>query len=156
MGPEKVDAVGANAKMNEFCAAMGICNLKYIDEVLKKRKAVTQRYMDNLEGVEGIQLNPVQKDTQSNYSYFPVVFDEKIFGASRNEVYKELLKNDIVSRKYFYPLTSMYDCFHNQYEPADTPVALHICKRVLSLPLYPDLNMETVDRICSIILKCKL
>ncbi len=154
-GPEKVDAVGANAKMNEFCAAMGICNLKHVDEMIEKRKRIVHRYMENLDGTEGIRLNPVQKHVESNYAYFPVIFEEKAFGSSRNEVFEKLWKQGIGARKYFYPLTSMYDCFHGRYNADDTPVALHISKRVLTLPLYPDLSMDKVDRICKIILDCK-
>ena len=115
-GPEEVDAVGANAKMNEFCAAMGLC---------------------------------------SNYAYFPVVFDEKLFGASRNEVDDALAKNGIGARKYFYPLTNTFECFHNKYDVDETPVALHVAKRVLTLPLYSDLALEDVDRICKIVLELR-
>lgn len=154
-GPETVDGVGANAKMNEFCAAMGICNLRHVDEEIAKRKLVVDRYMKRLGGVEGIQLNPVQKDVKPNYAYFPAVFDEKVFGASRNEVFEALANEGIGARKYFYPLTNTFDCFHGKYDPNLTPVALHISKRVLTLPLYADLAIEDVDRICDIILKCK-
>lgn len=154
-GPEKVDAVGANAKMNEFCAAMGLCNLKHVDEEILKRKKVAMRYRELLENVEGLQLSPIQKDVEQNYAYFPVVFDEKIFGSSRNEVYLKLQQNGIVARKYFYPLTNSFECFHDKYNPEETPVALHISKRVLTLPLYADLPLADVDRICSIILGCK-
>jgi dTDP-4-amino-4,6-dideoxygalactose transaminase len=154
-GPECVDAVGANAKMNEFCAAMGICNLRHVDEEIAKRKAVVERYKSHLEGVEGLKLNPVQKDVQPNYAYFPVVFDEKLFGASRNEVFDKLAENGIGARKYFYPLTNTFECFHGKYDANLTPNALHISKRVLTLPLYADLALEDVDRICKIILSCK-
>jgi dTDP-4-amino-4,6-dideoxygalactose transaminase len=150
-----VDAVGANAKMNEFCAAMGICNLRHVDEEIAKRKAVVERYKSHLEGVEGLKLNPVQKDVQPNYAYFPVVFDEKLFGASRNEVFDKLAENGIGARKYFYPLTNTFECFHGKYDANLTPNALHISKRVLTLPLYADLALEDVDRICKIILSCR-
>lgn len=153
-GPERVDGVGANAKMNEFCAAMGLCNLRHVDEEIAKRKAVVERYMKHLSGVEGIQLNPEQKDIKPNYAYFPAVFDEKVFGASRNEVFEALAEQGIGARKYFYPLTNTFDCFHGKYDPNETPIALHISKRVLTLPLYADLSFENVDKICEIILSC--
>ena len=86
-GPEEVSAVGANAKMNEFCAAMGLCNLKHFDREIEKRKNVAERYRSHLEGVDGLQLNVIQPDVKSNFAYFPVVFEEKIFGASRAEVF---------------------------------------------------------------------
>lgn len=152
---EIVDGIGANAKMNEFSAAMGLCNLRHINDEIDKRKKVAEEYRKNLSGIEGIKLNPVQKNVQSNYSYFPVVFDEKSFGATRNEVFLHLQNRGINTRKYFYPLTSTFDCFHGQYDPAETPVALHISKRVLTLPLYADLALEQVDNICESILECK-
>jgi len=152
---ETVDGIGANAKMNEFCAAMGLCNLCHIDEEISKRKVVVKRYRSHLEDVDGIQLNPVQENVQSNYAYFPVIFDEKIFGSSRNEVFDKLKKYGIGTRKYFYPLTNSYDCFHGKYNINDTPIALHISKRVLTLPLYADLELTDVDEICAIILSCK-
>ena len=155
-GPEEVDAVGANAKMNEFCAAMGLCNLRHVDEEIAKRRAVVERYREHLEGVDGLRLNAQQPEVRSNYAYFPVVFDENLFGASRNEVMDALAQNGIGARKYFYPLTNTFECFHGKYNVDATPVALHVAKRVLTLPLYADLSMEDVDRICKIVLEQKL
>lgn len=154
-GPEEISAVGANAKMNEFCAAMGICNLRHVDEEILKRKKVVERYKSHLEGIEGIQLNVMQKEVKSNYAYFPIIIEEKQFGASRAEVFDKLAENGIGTRKYFYPLTNTFSAFHGKFDVLETPVALHISKRVLTLPLYADLSMEDVDRICEIILKCK-
>lgn len=150
-----VDGVGSNAKMNEFQAAMGLCNLRHVDEEIQKRKKITERYRKNFQGTEGIKLSPVQKDVESNYAYFPVVIDEKVFGATRNEIYDELKKHNIYARKYFYPLTNTFDCFHGRYDAESTPVALYISKRVLTLPLYADLSMDEVDRICEIILSMR-
>ena len=155
-GPEEVDAVVANAKMNEFCAAMGLCNLRHVDEEIAKRRAVVERYREHLEGVDGLRLNVQQPEVRSNYAYFPVVFDENLFGASRNEVMDALAQNGIGARKYFYPLTNTFECFHGKYDVDATPVALHVAKRVLTLPLYADLSMEDVDRICKITLEQKL
>ena len=155
-GPEEVDAVGANAKMNEFCAAKGLCNLRHVDEEIAKRRAVVERYREHLEGVDGLRLNVQQPEVRSNYAYFPVVFDENLFGASRNEVMDALAQNGIGARKYFYPLTNTFECFHGKYDVDATPVALHVAKRVLTLPLYADLSMEDVDRICKIVLEQKL
>lgn len=152
---EVVDGIGANAKMNEFCAAMGLCNLKRIDEEIANRKIIADRYRDHLEGVEGLQLAPIQKNVQSNYAYFPVVIDEKIFGSSRNEIKNELERHGIYARKYFYPLTSSFECFHGKFDENKTPVALHISKRVLTLPLYVGLSLREVDRICNIVLECR-
>lgn len=74
---EVIDGIGANAKMNEFQAAMGICNLKYVNEEIKKRAKIVERYRENLENIEGIQLTEIQSDVETNYAYFPVVPDNK-------------------------------------------------------------------------------
>ena len=105
--------------------------------------------------MSGIKLCGEQPGVEANYAYMPVVFDEMEFGASRNEVFAALAENDIVARKYFYPLTNTFDCFHGAYDVNETPIALHISKRVLTLPLYADLSIETVDKICDIVLSCK-
>lgn len=152
---ETVDGIGANAKMNEFCAAMGICNLRHIDEEIAKREKVFLRYQERLSNVEGLKIAFVQPGVKSNYAYFPVVIDEKAFGATRNEVFEKLAEHGIGARKYFYPLTSAFECFHGEFDPNLTPTALYVSKRVLTLPLYSDLLLEDVDRICDIILQCK-
>lgn len=151
-GPESVEAVGANAKMNEFCAAMGLCNLRHVDEEIEKRRHVAERYCSHLEGIPGLKLNSVQENVKPNYAYFPIVVDETIFGAARNEIFDALEREEIGARKYFYPITSAFDCFHGKYDPSATPTALHISKRVLTLPMYAELAFEDVDRICEIVL----
>lgn len=154
-GPEEVRNIGANAKLNEFCAAMGICNLKHVDEEIQKRKKIVERYNHNLSGVEGLALNKVQKDVKPNYAYYPVIFEPETFGSTRNEVFDVLAQNGINARKYFYPLTNSFECFHKAFDVTKTPVALKISKRVLTLPLYADLSMDDVDRISEIVLSCK-
>lgn len=154
-GLETVDGVGANAKMNEFCAAMGICNLRHIDEEIDRRKRIVERYKTHLAGIKGIQLNPIQADVSSNYAYFPIVIDEEVFGADRNDVYEALIESNIYARKYFYPLTNTFDCFEGMFDVNLTPVALYVSQRILTLPLYADLKLEDVDRICEVILRCQ-
>lgn len=148
-GPESVEYIGGNAKMNEFQAAMGICNLRHVDDEIVKRKRVVERYRLNLQGIEGIQITKEQEGIQSNYAYFPVVFDD--YKKNRDEVYEELKSNDVIARKYFYPLTNSFECYKGKYRVEETPVALHAAKRVLTLPLYANLSLEDVDRICTII-----
>lgn len=150
---ETVAYVGGNAKMNEFEAAMGICNLRHIEEEIAKRKKVVERYCSRLEGIEGIKIREAQKDVESNYAYFPVVFDG--YKYTRNEVCNILEENNIYARKYFFPLTNSFSCYRS-YPTAGvekTPIAQHIAMRVLTLPLYADLSLEDVDRICDLILK---
>jgi len=150
-GPETVEFVGGNAKMNEFQAAMGICNLRHIDAEIAKRQAVVARYRENLEGLKGIKLVQPQPAVKTNYAYFPIVFSGK--KNLRDAVFDELERNDIIPRKYFYPLTTDYDCYANHFNSNETPVAKNIANRVITLPLYADLTLNEVDQICSIILK---
>lgn len=152
---EVVDGIGANAKMNEFCAAMGLCNLRHIEEKIKAREIIVRRYRELLDGISGIQMNLENAEIESNYAYFPIVVHEKEFGSTRNEVAAALEEKNIIPRKYFYPLTSGFECYHGKYDQNETPVALRISKRILTLPLYPDLPLEEVDRICGIIKKCQ-
>lgn len=150
-----VEGVGANAKMNEFCAAMGLCNLRHVDGEITKRKVAVDCYRRRLGDVKGLQLSPVQKDVTPNYAYFPISFDPEVFGADREQVLSVLGENEISARRYFYPLTSTFQCYNGKYDPEETPVALKLSKQVLCLPLYADLSAEDADRICDIILTCK-
>lgn len=150
-GAESVAYVGGNAKMNEFQAAMGICNLRHVDDEIDKRKAVVEHYRKRLDGVEGIRLCSEQVGVKSNYAYFPAVFDG--YKYTRDDVFAKLKENDIVARKYFYPLTNDFECYA-EYPTAGaekTPVAKYIADRILTLPLYADISIEEVDMICDII-----
>lgn len=148
-GPESVEYIGGNGKMNEFQAAMGLCNLKYVDGEIEKRKKVVERYIENFKDVEGIALNKEQKGVKNNYAYFPVLFDG--YKYNRDEVFELLKKNGIIARKYFYPTINSFQCYRDEYNPNDTPIAKDISEKILTLPLYADLSMEDVDRICEII-----
>lgn len=152
-GPESVQFVGGNAKMSEFQAAMGICNLRHISEEIQKRRKIVELYREKLENIDGIKLCKAQNDVESNYAYFPVVFDG--YKYTRNEIFEKLAMNGVGARKYFFPLTNSFECYRN-YPTAGvekTPVAQHIALRVLTLPLYADLSIDDVNRICNIILK---
>ena len=150
--PESIDYVGTNAKMNEFQAAMGICNLRYVDKEIQKRAKVEDRYRTRLGEVKGLKLCPVQKNVKQNHAYFPVVFDAEVFGKNRDQVAEELKKENIFARKYFYPLTNEFSCYKGKFK-GETPIAKQIAENVLTLPMYADLSIENVDRICDIILK---
>ena len=148
--PESVDMVGTNAKMNEFQAAMGLCNLKYIDEELEKRAIAEKCYRERLSGVSGIKLSPVQEGVISNHAYFPVVFDG--YKYSRDEVAAKLAENGIFARKYFYPITNEFSCYKGMFK-GKTPIAKNISEKVLTLPMYAGLTEDEVNMICDIILK---
>lgn len=150
-GPESVEFVGGNAKMNEFQAAMGICNIRHIDAEIIKRQQVVKRYKENLENIKGIKLIKPQIGVKSNNAYFPIVFSGKAY--LRDYVFDELELNNIIPRKYFYPLTTDYECYANRFNSNLTPIAKNTADRVLTLPLYADLELKQVDRICGIIEK---
>lgn len=154
-GPESVVYTGGNAKMNEFQAAMGICNLRHINEEICKRGKLAARYFQKLSGVEGIRLCKPQAGVKPNHAYFPVVFDG--YRYTRDDVFAKLKEEGIVARKYFYPLCSEYACYRDlaAAKVSETPVAKHIADRILTLPLYSDLEEQEVDRICEIILQGK-
>ena len=150
---EHVPYVGGNAKMNEFCAAMGICNLRHLEGEIEKRRLVAERYDERLQAVPGIRVNRIPDGIRFNYAYYPVVFDG--FRLTRDEVFVKLAAEGIIPRKYFYPLTSAFACYQGRsgFDTALTPAAAHAAASVLTLPMYAALPLETVDRICDIILK---
>lgn len=147
-----IDGIGSNAKMNEFQAAMGLCNIRHVDQEINKRKKVVDFYRSKLRNVEGIKIIENQPNISSNYAYFPVVFDESVLGYTRDYVYERLKKENIFSRKYFYPLTNNIEAYKGRYDVKETPVAEYVANRVLTLPLYADLSIEDVNEICNIIL----
>lgn len=146
---EELETFGTNAKMNDFQSAMGICNLRHIDKELQKRKAVFERYTENLSKVKGITLLPEQKGLKRNWAYFPILIDES-FGKTRDELITVLNEKEIYARKYFYPLVSENKAFSCDYAKL-TPNAYTYSRNVLCLPMYADLELLEVDRICSII-----
>lgn len=150
-GKEDAEMVGSNAKMTEFHAAMGICNLRHIAEYIEKRRLCAERYRERLMGVDGMVLCPVQDNVKSNYAYFPVVFEKKRFGLNRDQVLNRLSQEKIFARKYFYPLTSEFAVVRKAFNVNETPIAKHIADNVLTLPLYSDLTVSDTDKICDII-----
>ena len=144
--------IAGNSKMNEFQAAMGLCNLRHVDGEIEKRKAAVNRYSERLGNTPGLKIWHEQPTVKHNYAYFPVVFDKEKFGLDRDEVAAKLSEQGIYARKYFYPLTSALECYEGRFEIQTTPVAEYAAKNVLTLPLYADLTIDDVDRICDIIL----
>ncbi len=149
---EHVEYPGGNAKLNEFAAAMGICNLRHVNDEIAKRKAVSERYWKLLDGVPGLQLYRPAEDITPNYAYMPVVFDPEAFGATRDEVSAALAREGISARRYFYPLTSEYDCYGGNSGADETPVAYRVSTQVLTLPMFADMAEEDVERVCSIVI----
>ena len=152
VGPEDVVHVGGNAKMNEFCAAMGVCNLRHLDDEIAKRRIVAERYWERLDGVPGVRVFRPVAGVKANYAYLPVLFDPEVFGATRDDVFDALDAADVGARKYFYPLVSDFECYRSAYTSDRTPVAKKAASQVLTLPMYADLALEDVDQICDVVL----
>jgi dTDP-4-amino-4,6-dideoxygalactose transaminase len=155
-GETKVVAPGINAKMNEPQAAMGLLQLKYIDENITKRKYLADQYRKNLANIPGIKfINDLPK-VKHNYAYFPIFIEKEKYGLSRDELYDKLKQNNIFGRRYFYPLISHFPPY-NAMETAkasNLPISEKIAEQVICLPIYPDLKYESTERICGIIRGC--
>jgi dTDP-4-amino-4,6-dideoxygalactose transaminase len=144
---------GINAKMNEVQAAMGLLQLKYIDEALEKRRIIAKKYRDNLKKIEGITVLQDFPDVKHCYSYFPILVDKEKYGMTRDEVHEELKKYNIYGRRYFYPLISQFPIYKglDSARTGKMPVAEKIAEEVICLPIYADLQLDIIDYICQII-----
>lgn len=145
---------GINCKMDEIRAAYGIENLKKIDDAIYKRKKISQTYRRFLSGKDGIRMFEEDSSTTYNYSYFPIFIDRDKFPISRNDMYDILKSNDILARKYFFPLVSNLPVYKN-YPSAKIellPNANIMSEQVLCLPIHHELNESDVERIASLIL----
>ena len=130
---------------------MGICNLRHIDEYIEARRIVAERYNERLKDIPGIYVSNQQENVLPNYAYYPVYFEEKVFGKNRDRVFEELADSDIYARKYFYPAINELSCYKNEYSQ-NTPIAHDVSMNILTLPMYEGLELENVDKICDIIL----
>lgn len=152
-GEELVTEVGANAKMNEFCAVMGLCNLGHVECSIAERRKLYEEYDVLLEGIKGIRTfeNWAEHNEGSrNYGYYPILTEEG-YPLDRNKLHGLLENNGIHVRKYFYPLTTDQACFGGKYRDADIGCARKLAESVLVLPLYEGLGMENAAKIAGII-----
>ena len=152
ISPEEVAYVSTNARMNEFEAAMGICNLRHIDDEIGCRKVVADQYIEMLGDIPGIRLLRQQPGVKPNFAYFPVFFDG--YRKDRNQAQAELAQHNVFARKYFYPLVTDLQCYRGQFASStqETPRAYQAAESVLALPMYSGLSPEEVEEICKIIL----
>lgn len=149
---ESVIENGGNAKMNEFQAAMGLINLRYIERGIQRRKKIVEIYRELLRDIEGITYLKDMKNVKHNYAYFPIVIDKNKYGKSRDEVFEKLKEYNVFARKYFYPLTSDFECYKDIEGNKDNlKNSKYISNRVMTLPLYEDLEMKDVEYICELI-----
>lgn len=146
-----VVAPGINAKMNEFQAALGLLQLKYIDKEIEKRKVIAIKYREALAGIKGIDYLSDIQNVKHNYQYFPIFINKITFGKSRDEVYEYLKLQNIYTRRYFYPLISQFPTYRElpSAEAYNLPVAERIAQEILCLPMYGQLENSKVNEICN-------
>ena len=149
-GEELVKDIGANAKMNEFAAIMGICNLHHIEVAFAERKKRYEYYIEQLQDVNGIRFFERNVQATNNYAYFPIIIEEE-YGRTRDQLYNILKENNIYSRKYFYPLTSDEVCFKNKYRKIKIDNARKLANNIIVLPFYEKLPFEVIDKIVNVI-----
>jgi dTDP-4-amino-4,6-dideoxygalactose transaminase len=147
-----VVAPGINGKMNEFSAALGLLQLRHIDEALAARAAIFRRYAENLKDVDTLETIDISPGVTWNHAYCPI-FVKPEHPVSRDELYDRLKAEGIHPRRYFYPLITEFPMYRGLHSARrrDLPVAIEIAKRVLCLPIYPLLDMDTVDKVCRLV-----
>ncbi len=147
-----VTAAGINGKMSEFNAALGLLQLQYIDANLAKRKAIDKRYREHFKHIQGITVLTPPKGTQSNYSYFPIFVNED-YPLTRDQLYFTMKDHQINGRRYFYPLISEMPMYRqlSSAKADNLPHAHRAANTVICLPIYPDLKLSDVDKICELI-----
>lgn len=144
---------GINSKMNEVQALFGLMQLEKVDEQILARKNCDRLYKKLLSGVLGIELISENPAWELNYSYFPILVDESIYGHSRDELYFKLQEHSFFGRRYFYPLISNLDLYKHIDSSAqdNLPVANRVASQVICLPIYSELEHEHISEICGII-----
>lgn len=151
---EVVEDIGINGKMNEFQAAWGLLNLKQYKKEQERRKEIKAIYDNGLENVKGIRIPKMPLNVTNSYQYYPLVIEDE-FGKSRDEIYDMFKKQNIYTRKYFYPACHDYDCYKNDItvKTARLRTTNDLKHRVLCLPFYGSLDKKIAARICEVI-KC--
>lgn len=152
-GETTVVAPGINAKMNEFQAALGLLQLKYIDKAIQRRKAIAQYYREHLQGIPGIALPDDISGVRHCHSFFPILIDKVKYQKSRDQVYNDLKKYNIFCRRYFYPLISQFPPYRglDSAQFGKMPVAEKITEEVLCLPIYPDIKNSDIKLLANLI-----
>lgn len=145
---EDITYIGSNLKMNEFQAAMGLCNLPLLNQEISQRKQIASKYGEELSKIDGIKVPSYKSNIEYNFSYFPILINHPTI--SRDDVFKTLKDNGINAKKYFYPLVTDYACYKGKYEK-NLPVSRMISEQVLCLPLYGDMMDKDIDVIVEVL-----
>lgn len=152
-GETEVVGPGINSKMDEIRSAYGLLNLQKVDEAIESRKKVTLRYREALRNVPGIKCFEDTPGVRHNYSYFPILVDEREYGISRDELYYKMKEKGVLGRRYFYPLISSFAPYRNlpSAAPENLPNANKLADSVICLPMHHDLRQDDIDRTISCI-----
>ena len=151
-GETNVVAPGINGKMSEFNSALGLLQLKYIDQAIQKRREIDKAYRNRLSEARGINCLEPTGELVANYAYFPILVNQS-YPISRDELYEKMKNHGVHPRRYFYPLISEFPMYRGlpSSHPDNLPIATLAASQVLCLPIYPDLPLEKVDEICDFI-----
>ena len=152
-GETEVVAPGINSKMDEVRAAYGLLNLRHVDAAIGARHRVAARYREALAGVKGISMFSERPDVTYNYSYFPIFIDASRYGMTRDELYFRMRDNNVLGRRYFYPLISHFSTYRGlpSAAPSNLPVATRMADTVICLPMHHALTDAGVERIIDLI-----
>lgn len=142
-----VEVAGINAKMTEFSAAMGLVNLPRIDAIISRRKQLAEYYREVFDGISGISIYPYEKGIDYNYAYFPIIIDEDKCGVNRDELWIELGKRNIGTRKLYDRLTCDFSYYRDKPYRKDVRFATEMTKKCLDFPMYSSLTEEDIDYI---------
>lgn len=152
-GEIEVIAPGINSKMDEIRSAYGLLNLKQVDGAIARRKSIAQKYKDAFKAVAGLRYLEDIEGVKHNYSYFPIFIDEKEYGLSRDGLFTKLKENNILGRRYFYPLISEFVTYKGleSAKKENLPVAHKLADSVICLPMYADLTDDDVNRVIEVV-----
>jgi hypothetical protein len=148
-------APGINGKMDELRSAYGLLNLRQVDAAIDARRQIAIKYREALRGIDGISFMEDIPDVRHNYSYFPIFVDAGRYGMTRNELYFKMKKQNVLGRRYFYPLISEFSAYRGleSAKPENLPVAHQVAENVICLPMYPELDNTDINRILEQIIK---
>ena len=157
-GETTIVAPGINGKMDEVRSAYGLLNLKQVDSAIEARRKVAVQYRDALKDIPGIRFMEDMPGVRHNYSYFPIFINAEEYGLTRDELYFKLKENDVLGRRYFYPLISEFSTYRGleSAKRENLSIAVKIADSVICLPMYHNLNEEDVTRIVGLIVRLSL
>lgn len=156
-GGESSVELGTNAKMNEFCAATGLVNLKSLEGFINTNQVNHEAYKSGLSGITGIDLLEFNKDEANNFHYVILLVNESEFGCNREHLLEILHKNGILARRYFSPGCHTMQPYISDY-PDDgnrLGITTAIASQTLAMPTGSQLGPLEIEAICRIIGECQ-